>query len=136
MPSHAISNHATVAHVLCAAGLAPHWDDVEIFVVQTQGSKRWRLYAPPAPPADAGAADAESARARLLASSHLANQVSGDLLESEIGQPTMEFTLEVSTGLGAGGRAMAAWHGMAQPCASMAWWHDTSDGMAWCGAAH
>lgn len=27
----------------CAAGLAPHWDDVEIFVVQTEGSKRWRL---------------------------------------------------------------------------------------------
>lgn len=27
-------------------GLAPHTDPVEIFVVQTQGRKRWRLYAP------------------------------------------------------------------------------------------
>ncbi|CAE8599327.1 unnamed protein product, partial [Polarella glacialis] len=29
-------------------GLAPHFDDVEIFVVQTEGQKRWKLYAPPA----------------------------------------------------------------------------------------
>lgn len=27
-------------------GLAPHTDPVEIFVVQTQGRKRWRLYEP------------------------------------------------------------------------------------------
>lgn len=27
-------------------GLAPHTDPVEIFVVQTQGRKRWRLYQP------------------------------------------------------------------------------------------
>ncbi len=66
-------------------------------MVQTQGCKRWRLYAPPAPSAGAAAADAGAAQARLLASSHLANQVSGDLLESEIGEPVMEFTLEVST---------------------------------------
>ena len=94
--------HSAFPHpstLLCAAGLAPHWDDVEIFVVQTQGSKRWRLYAPSAPLADADAA-ACTAQARLLASSHLANQVSGDLLESEIGQPTMEFTLEVGMGRG------------------------------------
>ncbi|PRW61282.1 bifunctional lysine-specific demethylase and histidyl-hydroxylase MINA [Chlorella sorokiniana] len=80
-------------------GLAPHWDDVEIFVVQTQGSKRWRLYAPDAPPADAADAGAGAVRACLLASSHLANQVSGDLLESEIGEPSMEFTLEVGDAL-------------------------------------
>ena len=27
-------------------GLAPHHDDVDIFVCQTEGSKRWRLYNP------------------------------------------------------------------------------------------
>ena len=27
-------------------GLAPHHDDVEVFVMQTQGSKRWCVYAP------------------------------------------------------------------------------------------
>lgn len=28
-------------------GLAPHFDDVEIFVCQTEGSKKWKVYAPP-----------------------------------------------------------------------------------------
>jgi hypothetical protein len=27
-------------------GFAPHYDDVDIFVVQTEGAKRWRLYPP------------------------------------------------------------------------------------------
>jgi bifunctional lysine-specific demethylase and histidyl-hydroxylase NO66 len=27
-------------------GFAPHYDDVDVFVVQTEGRKRWRLYAP------------------------------------------------------------------------------------------
>lgn len=41
-------------------GLAPHHDDVEIFVVQTSGVKRWKLYAP-------------------LGGYHLPNAPSGDL---------------------------------------------------------
>eukprot|EP00731_Ephydatia_muelleri_P000382 Em0001g382a len=28
-----------------AQGLAPHYDDVEVFIIQLEGSKRWRLYA-------------------------------------------------------------------------------------------
>lgn len=28
-------------------GLAPHFDDVEVFMLQVEGSKRWRLHAPP-----------------------------------------------------------------------------------------
>ncbi|XP_017965707.1 bifunctional lysine-specific demethylase and histidyl-hydroxylase NO66 [Drosophila navojoa] len=28
-------------------GFAPHYDDIEAFVVQVEGRKRWRLYAPP-----------------------------------------------------------------------------------------
>ena len=27
-------------------GLAPHHDDVEVFILQTEGCKRWRLYDP------------------------------------------------------------------------------------------
>ena len=27
-------------------GFAPHWDDVEAFLVQVEGTKRWRVYAP------------------------------------------------------------------------------------------
>lgn len=27
-------------------GLAPHYDDVELWVCQAEGSKRWRLHAP------------------------------------------------------------------------------------------
>ena len=29
-----------------AQGLAPHWDDVDVWVVQVEGRKRWRVYAP------------------------------------------------------------------------------------------
>jgi protein-L-histidine (3S)-3-hydroxylase / [histone H3]-trimethyl-L-lysine4/36 demethylase len=28
-------------------GFAPHYDDVDVFVLQLEGSKRWRLYTPP-----------------------------------------------------------------------------------------
>ena len=56
-------------------GLAPHHDDVELWICQTQGSKRWRLYKPhmqlPALP-------------------------SPDLSAEEIGEPVMEVTLQVS----------------------------------------
>ena len=27
-------------------GFSPHYDDVDVFIVQTEGAKRWRLYAP------------------------------------------------------------------------------------------
>ena len=59
-----------------AQGLAPHHDDVEIFVVQTEGRKRWRLYAP--------------LHGFALPSTH-----SNDLSEDAIGEPTMEVTMEV-----------------------------------------
>lgn len=63
-----------------SAGLAPHHDDVEIFVVQTEGSKRWSIYRPEAGP---------------HGSCRLANHCSGDLEEGGLGQPLMEFILEV-----------------------------------------
>ncbi|PSC74527.1 bifunctional lysine-specific demethylase and histidyl-hydroxylase MINA [Micractinium conductrix] len=72
-------------------GLAPHWDDVEIFVVQTQGSKRWRLHVPPPAPAGSPA----GGRAQLLSACRLANAVSGDLEKGELGAAVQDFTLEV-----------------------------------------
>jgi lysine-specific demethylase/histidyl-hydroxylase NO66 len=47
-----------------AQGFAPHFDDVDVFILQVAGEKRWRLYAPPTgeelpryPSADFDAAD-------------------------------------------------------------------------------
>ncbi|KAF0720378.1 Aste57867_354 [Aphanomyces stellatus] len=78
-------NAALEAHYGCLAGssayltppnaqaLAPHHDDVDVFILQTEGSKHWKLYAP------------------LV---ELAGEHSNDLSPSVIGQPTMELTLE------------------------------------------
>ncbi len=66
-----------------AAGLAPHHDDVEIFVVQTEGAKRWCVYA-------AGGAGAPQGGRH-----ELPNRCSGDLFEADLGPPLMEFILEV-----------------------------------------
>jgi hypothetical protein len=55
-------------------GLAPHYDDVEIFVLQVQGEKLWKLYE----------------KKEYM----LANAPSGDLLETSLGAPpSMEVTL-------------------------------------------
>ncbi|TDH65131.1 uncharacterized protein CCR75_000651 [Bremia lactucae] len=56
-----------------AQALAPHHDDVEVFVLQTQGRKRWKLYRP------------------LV---ELAGEHSLDLTEDQIGEPWMEITVE------------------------------------------
>ncbi|OWZ20355.1 Nucleolar protein [Phytophthora megakarya] len=53
--------------------LAPHHDDVEVFVLQTQGRKKWKLYHP------------------LV---ELAGEHSSDLAENDIGEPWMELTVE------------------------------------------
>lgn len=55
-------------------GLAPHHDDVELWVVQTGGTKTWRLYAP-------------------LAGHALPSQSSPNLDPADIGPATMEVTL-------------------------------------------
>lgn len=54
-------------------GLAPHYDDVEVFIVQLEGEKYWRLYKPPI---------------------ELPRTYSKDFSADEIGQPTHEFTLK------------------------------------------
>ncbi|GAX75760.1 hypothetical protein CEUSTIGMA_g3203.t1 [Chlamydomonas eustigma] len=57
-------------------GLAPHHDDVELWICQTQGTKRWKLYAP-------------------LAGFELPNKPSQDLPQEMIGEPIMDITLKV-----------------------------------------
>lgn len=59
-------------------GLAPHHDDVDIFVCQTEGSKKWRLYNP---------------RNNFA----LPAQSSGDLPEATLGDPIMDVTLKVTS---------------------------------------
>ena len=69
------------APVHCPAGLAPHYDDVDVWVVQTEGSKAWRVHAPPP--------------SGWLSQSALASSPSPDLEESELGPLALEVTLEV-----------------------------------------
>jgi hypothetical protein len=53
--------------------LAPHCDDVEIFVMQIEGKKEWKLYKPMV---------------------ELSRDYTQDLLQEDIGEPTMTVTLE------------------------------------------
>jgi len=57
-------------------GLAPHHDAVELFVCQTAGSKRWRLYKP-------------------VNDHALPALPSGDLEPASLGEPIAEYTLQV-----------------------------------------
>lgn len=56
-----------------AQALAPHHDDVEVFILQTEGRKKWKLYHP---------------------ITELAGEHSNDLSPDQIGEPWMELTLE------------------------------------------
>eukprot|EP01116_Phalansterium_solitarium_P022513 TRINITY_DN7461_c0_g1_i1.p1 TRINITY_DN7461_c0_g1~~TRINITY_DN7461_c0_g1_i1.p1 ORF type:complete len:741 (-),score=307.31 TRINITY_DN7461_c0_g1_i1:157-2379(-) len=57
-------------------GFAPHYDDVEVFVLQTEGAKRWRLYLP--------ADDAAK----------LPRYSSKNFDQAEIGSPVVDFVME------------------------------------------
>ena len=57
-------------------GFAPHYDDVEVFMLQLEGKKRWRLYEP------------RSAQEKLPRFS------SGNFAQDEIGEPCMDVVLE------------------------------------------
>ncbi|XP_037799483.1 ribosomal oxygenase 1-like isoform X2 [Penaeus monodon] len=57
-------------------GFAPHWDDIEAFILQLEGKKRWRVYKP---------RNEEEV---------LPVESSGNLDESEIGEPILDVTLE------------------------------------------
>ena len=57
-------------------GFAPHYDDVEVFMLQLEGKKRWRLYEP------------RSSQEKLPRHS------SGNFAQDEIGRPCMDVVLE------------------------------------------
>ena len=54
-------------------GLAPHWDDVDVFVLQTEGMKLWHLWAP---------------------TERLSEVHSPDLSRAALGPPALEVTLQ------------------------------------------
>lgn len=56
-------------------GFAPHYDDVEVFVMQLEGSKRWKVYKP------------------LSDETTLPRYSSRDFDESEIGEPVLDVVL-------------------------------------------
>ena len=57
-------------------GLAPHYDDVDLWVCQTMGSKQWKIYKSP-----------EGYQLPAVSST--------DFQQSELGEPVLEATLEV-----------------------------------------
>lgn len=57
-------------------GFAPHYDDIEAFVIQLEGAKHWRVYAPRTP------------------QEHLPRVSSGNFTQKEVGKPILEVTLE------------------------------------------
>ncbi|XP_016946296.1 bifunctional lysine-specific demethylase and histidyl-hydroxylase NO66 [Drosophila biarmipes] len=57
-------------------GFAPHYDDIEAFVVQVEGRKRWRLYEPP------------------QQSDQLARISSGNYEQEQLGEPILDEVLE------------------------------------------
>lgn len=57
-------------------GFAPHYDDIEAFVLQTEGKKRWRIYKP------------------LSDNGVLPRVSSKNFEQNEIGEPILEVTLE------------------------------------------
>ncbi|VDP87131.1 unnamed protein product, partial [Echinostoma caproni] len=57
-------------------GFAPHYDDIEAFIMQLEGSKNWRVYAPRTP------------------SEKLPRESSPNFTQEELGKPVMTVTLK------------------------------------------
>eukprot|EP01048_Picozoa_sp_COSAG05_P025001 COSAG05_NODE_6150_length_1012_cov_1.431544_1_plen_302_part_01 len=57
-------------------GFAPHYDDIEAFVLQVEGAKEWRVYAP------------------MSAEETLPRTSSADLTHADIGKPVLTVTLQ------------------------------------------
>lgn len=56
-------------------GFAPHYDDIEAFVLQLEGAKHWRIYAPRTP------------------QEHLPRVSSGNFSQDEIGEPVLDVKM-------------------------------------------
>lgn len=57
-------------------GFAPHYDDIEAFVLQLEGAKHWRVYAPRSP------------------QENLPRVSSGNFSQDEIGEPILDIKME------------------------------------------
>ena len=57
-------------------GFAPHYDDVEVFILQLEGKKRWRVYEPTTPDGT------------------LPRHSSGNFTQEEIGAPALDTVLQ------------------------------------------
>lgn len=57
-------------------GFSPHYDDIDAFVLQLEGAKRWRCYRPPSE------------------QDFLARFSSPDFAEDAIGDPVLDIVLE------------------------------------------
>lgn len=76
LPGHRWRRHThSNASLLHAQGFAPHFDDVDVYVLQTEGRKRWRVYAP-------------------LAGHALPRYSSRDFVDAEIGSSLLDVVLE------------------------------------------
>jgi len=58
-----------------AQGFAPHWDDIDAFILQVEGRKRWKVYAPREP------------------EEVLPRASSDDFTDAEVGEPVLEVEL-------------------------------------------
>ena len=67
-------------------GLAPHWDDVEVFVLQVEGAKSWKVWGWDGK----GEGDRRGKRGK---GAPLASSPSGDLDERSLGLPELEVVL-------------------------------------------
>ncbi|KAF4662726.1 hypothetical protein FOL47_006078 [Perkinsus chesapeaki] len=71
-------------------GFAPHYDDVEVFMLQTEGSKRWRLYDSPD---DDGPLPMEYSRWKKRVGDRLMNAFR-DYKEEELGLPYFDEVID------------------------------------------
>jgi len=70
-------------------GLAPHWDDVEVFVLQIEGAKAWKVWS-----WEGSRNGGENGKNKQHGrGAPLASSPSGDLDERSLGQPALEVVL-------------------------------------------
>ena len=81
-------------------GFAPHYDDIEAFVIQVEGKKRWRLYKPRNRFEILPRTSSSEYLAFLPFNSFTAPEIFNeiflldDLDEEEIGQPILDIVLD------------------------------------------
>ena len=73
-------------------GLAPHWDDVEVFVLQVEGAKSWKVWGWE-PRAGGPGGERRRRGGGEGTGAPLASSPSGDLDERSLGEPALEVVL-------------------------------------------